>query len=89
MQESETVFMFETYDPSFVNKTAILTQVSNLYTLEEETGIETLFKTLVTQLAVIDIKSRCDELIIVPQKLKVMQIELDSEQVVTQMFRPI
>ena len=39
---SDNHFVFETYDLQFVNKTAILTQVTNMYVLDESSGLETL-----------------------------------------------
>ena len=62
-------YIFQTYDPYYIGRTAVFTQVTNLYSFDEESGIESRFDTLVFQLAEFKIKTRCEELNIMPQDL--------------------
>ena len=57
--------------------------------MDEETGIESRFKTLDFKLAEFRIKSRCDELKIWQQNLKLMHLEIGTDYVVSQKFWPL
>ncbi len=74
VKQSDEKFTFETHDYRFINKTAILTQVTKVQLLDNKSGLESLVQTLTKRIAVIRVKSRCNELSILPQKLSAMQV---------------
>lgn len=82
-------YIFQTYDSYYIDRTAVFTQVTNLYSFDEESGIESRFDTLVFQLAEFKIKTRCEELNIMPQDLKLMHMEIGTDHDVSQKFWPL